>query len=726
MARIVVETGKTYIGVVEDNNDPKKLGRCKIRVFDVFDGKNKANEYELKTKDLPWAFPWKDLNGNEFNLPEVGKIVTVIFENADQNNPEYISAEHYNINLENKLSKLSDTDYNSMKSLIFDHKTQIYVNDSEGLKLDHKFNNINIKEQSINLNLKDNFGKINLGTSKSTQRAILGDNFTNWLDELLNIFMSGAFLGNLSAPVIPSPELAAHIQLYQSIKDPKILSKNVYLVDNENVEKLDRIAIGQIGDQWQSTIENNQITKNESVPFTPVDGSSSTTFDQVKNGATNSTPAQLAPVVKDINPDIKIILEIIKNKNYTLFSKPYEMNIISVRNQCLKIGDKYTNEFVDKLYLMYKDDSDQWQLKQYVFSTIPGDDFIVTDNWVNSLTLDTIQLEYLTNKIGFKITVKEYQEVINDNKITSGVKILVPSQYLDMYEISTYQGVKSMGTRIGSKQMIWVDKDFKKPEFYPSNMSTPIKEDENGLSDFGIGIHLGYPGGKKVGNWSIDGSHVFSTKDELEDFFNMCSKHNEKYGNSFTYTLVTKTDWDNATITNEANKNDAIQIEPQKAKPDVVVKNKPLSKPNELKNSTDILAFQVFSNKLSNKIDMDGIWGNNSQSAWDSLKSKYITLLGGMNDSDLRLAQARMYPYGKPVKNSDGTYIFQSAFNNQKWTLNLFENKRFYVVNNNTGLASSKGNYDDGCNILNVTDGLNAGQTFKDDNTWNNIRKLVS
>jgi hypothetical protein len=67
MARVVVESGKTYIGVVEDNNDPKKLGRCKIRVFDVFDGRNKANEYDLKTIDLPWAFPWKDLTGNEFN-----------------------------------------------------------------------------------------------------------------------------------------------------------------------------------------------------------------------------------------------------------------------------------------------------------------------------------------------------------------------------------------------------------------------------------------------------------------------------------------------------------------------------------------------------------------------------------------------------------------------------------------------------------------------------------
>jgi hypothetical protein len=32
-----VKSGKTYVGVVEDCEDPKKIGRVKIRVFDVFD-----------------------------------------------------------------------------------------------------------------------------------------------------------------------------------------------------------------------------------------------------------------------------------------------------------------------------------------------------------------------------------------------------------------------------------------------------------------------------------------------------------------------------------------------------------------------------------------------------------------------------------------------------------------------------------------------------------------
>ena len=97
------ESDKTYIGVVEDNNDPKKSGRCRIRVMDIFDGMNPDGTYQVKTEELPWSFPWKDLNGNAFNIPDIGKIVVVVFEEGNTDKPEYISADHYNVNLEKKL-----------------------------------------------------------------------------------------------------------------------------------------------------------------------------------------------------------------------------------------------------------------------------------------------------------------------------------------------------------------------------------------------------------------------------------------------------------------------------------------------------------------------------------------------------------------------------------------------------------------------------------------------
>ena len=84
--------------------------------MDVFD--------DLKIEDVPWATPWKDLNGNGSNIPDKGKVVITVFDQGDVYKPEFIFSDHYNINLENKLKSLSDSDYLSMKSLIFDHKTQ--------------------------------------------------------------------------------------------------------------------------------------------------------------------------------------------------------------------------------------------------------------------------------------------------------------------------------------------------------------------------------------------------------------------------------------------------------------------------------------------------------------------------------------------------------------------------------------------------------------------------
>jgi outer membrane protein OmpA-like peptidoglycan-associated protein len=154
---------------------------------------------------------------------------------------------------------------------------------------------------------------------------------------------------------------------------------------------------------------------------------------------------------------------------------------------------------------------------------------------------------------GKTASVKPTVAPIEDNKI-KGIKILVPSQYLDVYEISKYGGAPALVTNKDSKQMVWLDKEYDRPEFLPSNLTSPQKINDDGTSDFKINIHLGYPGGKKVGNWSEDGSQVFSTADELNDFFKLCETHKEKYGNKLTYTLSTKTDWDEAQKNVQTNK----------------------------------------------------------------------------------------------------------------------------------------------------------------------------
>jgi hypothetical protein len=262
-----VDKSKTYLGIVEENKDPKKLGRCRIRVVDIFD--------TIPVDDIPWASPWKDINGNAFNVPEKGKILTVVFDSGNIYKPEYIYAEHYNTNLEQKLQSLDGKNYTSMKALIFDHKTQIYVNDDEGLKFDYKFNNINITKDDISLNLKDNFGKVKIGTSNANQQAILGNHFLNWFDEFVNNLLGlsgGPYLDGSGSVIIPNPSFVAILQKYQALKDPKFLSHHVDIVDNEYVQKLDRVNDSQLGDKWNSTVEANNLVTKEPVDYNSQDG----------------------------------------------------------------------------------------------------------------------------------------------------------------------------------------------------------------------------------------------------------------------------------------------------------------------------------------------------------------------------------------------------------------------------------------------------------------------
>jgi len=245
----------TFVGVIEDNKDPKKLGRCKVRVVDVFD--------KIPVADIPWAKPWKDSGGNVFSAPEIGKVVGVVFDSGSIYKPEFIYAEHYNVNLEKKLKGLSEEDYLSFKSVFLDQSTQIYRSKSEGLKFDHEYTNMVLnKAGNINLNLKNNSVFIKLGTSEANQQAILGNHFLDWMDTLMSTLSATPYMGNLMAPVFPSPSLIPVIsEYYTSRATSKFLSNNVFIVDNEQISTQEREYINQDGDQWKSSVQLNKLTK---------------------------------------------------------------------------------------------------------------------------------------------------------------------------------------------------------------------------------------------------------------------------------------------------------------------------------------------------------------------------------------------------------------------------------------------------------------------------------
>lgn len=504
-----------FIGVVEDNNDPKKLGRCKIRVFTVYDS--------IASADLPWASPFKDLNGNQFVPPEVGKILSVVFNNGNIYKPEFIYAQHYNINLESKLQTLSDQGYRTMRVLMMDHKTQIYSNDDEGLMMDYKLNNINIVNNSINVNLKDNYGNLNLGDATANQQAILGTNFLNWFDEFVENLLGsqgGPYLGNLGEPVVANPDFIAVLNKYQAMKDPNFLSHNVNIVDNGQISKKDRPINSQIGDGWKSTTLSNNITA-EPVDFNSKDGIKQEVDDpSYVAPATDGTPDSIIPaggtysnpVLSDpkSNPDIDKMIRFMKSKGYVVYTETYRVNIIAFRN---KDSGSITNKFDETLVLFFLNENNVWISRNYAVTTVPG-----------------------------------YKP--GSSTLPNKVAILQLGQYVEQYQIGYHQN--RTGQQGGA-----IDKNG---NLYPAHKclklaTTVVLRSRSGnlydyssptdRGSFGINIHhAGNPQSENVFNYS-EGCQVFKNYNAHVEFMNYCQNQlTYAKKSTFTYTLVKKSEYD--------------------------------------------------------------------------------------------------------------------------------------------------------------------------------------
>jgi len=218
---------KIFLGIVEENKDSKRKGRIKIRVQNVFD--------DIEIEHIPWASPFRGLDGKNFSVPAIGKIVNVIFPQGNIYEPHYIYCENYNINLQNKLKDLSDDEYSNFVALLFDHRSQISVDDS-ALNLDYFDNVIRIKKDSIDVKLKDNTQQLNLGHSNCSQDAVLGTNFFRWFDDFMQTLLIPTTLtGNIGAPIL-RPQLDQKILEYQA-KRSTFVSDNVKIVDNVSIQK---------------------------------------------------------------------------------------------------------------------------------------------------------------------------------------------------------------------------------------------------------------------------------------------------------------------------------------------------------------------------------------------------------------------------------------------------------------------------------------------------------
>jgi len=482
---------KVFVGIVEDNMDDKRLGRIRARVINVYEN--------IDTDCIPWATPWKDLNGNEFNVPEIGKVVSIVFDQGNPYKPEYIFAEHYNANLENKLSALSDAGYKSMKAVMFDHKTQIYSNDDEGLKIDYKFNAINIKDSSINMNLKDNESMLNLGDETAGQQAMLGNHWLDWFDELVAQLLGsggGPFLGNLQAPVIPHPGLINVLQKYKTLRDEKFLSQHINLVDNNKVSTVrmdERFSEGILGDSWSATNMSNNLSSMEAVDYGPSDSDKTDYDPNYVAPLTDGTPDSIIPENK--NPltssnsqqIAEKLVRFLKSKNYKVYDQVGVLNIVGMRN---KPNGTVSNKFDDIMYVFFKNNTGKWTIMEYAITTVPG----------------------------FRP---------NSRSLPNGVAVLKLGQYVEQYKIGYHQNKSDHKCLKFANSVVHRNDVTNK-----YNYNAKIQK-----GSFGINIHRSNKSGSgvSVNNWS-EGCQVFRIASQFNQFMNLCTKQS-KTKKTFTYTL---------------------------------------------------------------------------------------------------------------------------------------------------------------------------------------------
>ena len=189
------------------------------------------------------------------------------------------------------------------------------------------------------------------------------------------------------------------------------------------------------------------------------------------------------------------------------------MNIVGVRYQYP--GQGYSNQFKDRIYLVYKNDEGALKAVWFPISTLPGKYGSNSDS-----------------KVGGKYTI--LHKDVPHIKQRGGMGILKPAQYVDSWQIGDYHGDKCLRPGV---QKFYRD---------AANGDEKITFSKEGSGAAGMLIHKAFnrAQGKNtygVYNWS-EGCQVIPDPAHLDQIFGLLDKHKAKYGNKFTYTLITSKD----------------------------------------------------------------------------------------------------------------------------------------------------------------------------------------
>ncbi len=151
-----------YLGEVVDINDPLKEGRCRIKVFTIFD--------DLATEDIPWSIPihkpsffGQDGKAGAVSIPKLGSIVGVRFNNGDLYSPEYKQVQEIGDDIKEELRK--DGEYAGSHFMLFDgdEELKVWFTVKKGLTIQLKNSRVNIDQNSkITLEHEDSLSIIEM------------------------------------------------------------------------------------------------------------------------------------------------------------------------------------------------------------------------------------------------------------------------------------------------------------------------------------------------------------------------------------------------------------------------------------------------------------------------------------------------------------------------------------------------------------------------------------
>ena len=193
------------------------------------------------------------------------------------------------------------------------------------------------------------------------------------------------------------------------------------------------------------------------------------------------------------------IKKVFKKLGYAFFERgDFNLNIVGIRNSSGR-----PDIFDDSMNLLYKAKG-EWVWDTYEVTTEPGPNIL-------------------------KRPLKSVQH--------KGTAILVPDQYRSTYKIS-WHGSKGAGhtalCQRGGEVSVWRDNN---------RNATPDKHGPEDRGWYGINIHKHRGSGARVNTGGVSaGCQVFKDSIEFAEFLETCRDSADKYGNSFTYTLIDEGD----------------------------------------------------------------------------------------------------------------------------------------------------------------------------------------